>query len=156
MENFNVQVSQQDNKVIAVVSGYVNEYAKFPALPEADYVIIDLGAVKGLNSVGTRSWCAWLKDIKHTTKIVIEKAPVIYVKSFNQVKHSYPDNAQILSFVVPYFSDANDERKDVIFKFNENFNNNGPTTLPKVVDSKGVEMEMDVIPEAYFAFLERV
>lgn len=156
MENFNVQVSQQDNKLIATVTGYVNEYSKFPPLPVTDYVVIDLGGVKGLNSVGTRGWCTWLKEITHTTKIVLEKCPVIFVKSFNQVKHSYPDNAQVLSFVVPYFSDANDERKDIIFKFNENFDNNGPLKYPEVKDTTGAEMEMDVVPEVYFAFLKRI
>ena len=156
MENFNVQFELKDQKLFVVISGYVNEYSQFPQLPNADYVIIDLGQVKGLNSVGTRSWCTWLKTIQHTTKIVLDKCPVIFVKSFNQVKNSYPDNAQALSFVVPYFSDNTDERKDVIFKLSENFDNTGLTTPPKVLDRQGQPMDMDVIPEVYFSFLKRI
>lgn len=156
MQDFNVQISQNGAEQLITVSGYVNEYSKFPNITPTDKIIIDLEKVKGLNSVGTRSWCTWLKMMGPPAMVVLENCPVIFVKSFNQVKGSYPDNVKANSLIVPYYSDQTDERKDIVIKANEHFGTPNGLQLPTVHDSKGSEMEIDIIPDIYFAFLNRL
>jgi len=156
MQEFKIDITPKGDDLDIVVSGYINEFSKFPKLQPANTVTIDLGGVKGLNSIGTRAWCSWVKEIHHPAKIVLAKCPVIFVKSFNQVKGSYPDNAKITSFAVPYYSDANDERKDVFFVLNEHFGFPDGLRIPKITDSQGAEMEMDVVEDIYFNFLNRL
>ncbi len=136
------------------VFGYINEFAQFPAFPTTPKVIVDTEGVTGMNSVGTRNWCNWFEGVGPSTKILLRHCPIILVKSFNQVKGSYPKLADVESFAVPYYSPSTDEARNVFFNKGTEYVN-GKVNLPLVKDNDGNAMDLDVDPQAYFAFLDR-
>lgn len=153
--DFTFTESTADNQTKIVLTGYVNEFAKLPEiLNPAATMRIGLKGVTGLNSVGTRNWCDWLRTIKPPTVIILEECPMIFVKAFNQVQGALTPTTQVASFYVPYYSDDTGERKDVLFVSGQHFMTGG-VKPPEVKDSAGKPMEMDVIAESYFAFLKR-
>lgn len=137
-------------------TGNLDEMAKLPVLNKAfKSVTIHLGGVTSLNSYGTRLWCGWLAKIGPHVDIRIEEAPVVFVKSFSAVKGSLPANADVMSFNVPFFSEATSEHKDYLAVKGKDFFSDGRLSIAPIQDSKGNPMEMDIIPASYLAFLKK-
>lgn len=135
------------------VSGYVNEHAKFPSVEMAPKIVVDLKGVTGLNSIGTRSWLLWIKNGLPETPISVTYAPTLFVKMFGEVQGTLAKRVTVDSFYVPFYSDESGERKDVLFERGKQFDENGQLTLPDVKDSKGHQLELDVLPN-FFNFLK--
>lgn len=137
-------------------TGNLDEMAKLPVLNKPyKFLTIHLGGITALNSYGTRLWCAWLAKIGPQVDIRIEEAPVVFVKSFSAVKGSLPENADVTSFKVPFFSEETSEHKDYLAVKGKDFSSDGRLNIPPIKDSKGNAMEMDIIPSSYLAFLKR-
>ncbi len=135
------------------ISGYVNEHAKFPPVETAPAIKIDLKAVTGLNSVGTRSWLVWVKNSLPDVPITIVNAPTLFVKMFGEVQGTLSPKIRVDSFLVPYYSDETGERRDVLFERGKQFDNNGQVNAPDLKDTAGHKLELDVLPN-FFNFLK--
>ena len=70
------------------------------------------------------------------------------------VKDFIPSNARIMSFYVPYYNEANETEKNVLFVFNKDYTANQLMPLKPVHDDKGDEMELDVSEAKYFKFIK--
>lgn len=137
-------------------SGNLDEMAKLPPIVNAwPKLTVNLGAVTALNSYGTRLWCAWLAKLGPGVDVRLEEAPVVFVKSFSAVKGALPKNVDVMSFKIPFFSEATSEHQDYLAVKGKDFFSDGRLNVPSVKDSKGNDMEMDVIPASYLAFLKR-
>ena len=137
------------------VSGYVNEHARFPAVDFAAQIQIDLKGVTGLNSIGTRSWLLWVKNGLPEVPISVTHAPTLFVKMFGEVQGTLADRIRVDSFYVPFYSEDSGERIDALFERGKNFDEKGQLTYPQLIDSKGVALELDVLPN-FFNFLKPV
>lgn len=138
------------------LAGELREDSAMPELSESgDKLIINLNEVTGLNSVGTRLWCRFVADA--TTKygeVLVEEAPMLFVKAFSQIQGAINKKCKVVSLKVPYYSESSGENKNVSVKLGEHYFPDRSPTLPEVKDSTGQPMEVDVIEDAYFAFLK--
>jgi hypothetical protein len=150
---FSFQESVKGDTSLLTLSGYLDEHAVLPEPPKTKDVRIFMNAISGLNSVGTRIWCQWVKKVNTPSKVYIECAPVIFVRAFSSVKGALGANMEILSFYVPFYSVQLGERKDVLFELGRQFFEDGRIVEPTVKDSKGGVMEMDVL-SSYFEFIK--
>jgi hypothetical protein len=136
------------------IDGYIDEHAKFPYIVTAPKIRISLNGVKGLNSSGTRTWINWVNQGLPEVPVTFENCPFIFVKTFGNVVGSIPERAEVDSFFVPYISETTEEHRNVLYVRDVHFNESGVVTHPKIVDSKGNEMQADVNP-TYFKFLKQ-
>jgi hypothetical protein len=137
-------------------SGSLDEMAKLPTVTKSyKNITIHLGGVTALNSYGTRLWCAWLSRIGSHVDVRVEEAPVVFVKSFSAVKGCLPPNVDVMSFKIPFFSEATSEHRDYLAIKGKDFFSDGRLNIAPMKDSKGNPMEMDIIPASYLAFLKK-
>lgn len=138
------------------LTGELREDSIMPELTEGgSKLIIDLDLVTGLNSVGTRIWCRWLTEANEKfSEIIIEEAPMLFVKAFGQIQGALTKNCKVGSLKIPYYSDSLGENKNVTVRLGEHYSFDGPYALPEVKDSLGQPMEIDVIEDSYFSFLK--
>lgn len=150
---FNSRVENQT--AILEIGGSIDENAQFGEIRVSEKVVVKLHKVTFLNSVGTRSWCLWLQKFRSPTVVNLEGCPPIMVKSFSVVKNFLTDRCIVHSFYVPFYSEATGEHLDFLAERNVHFDADGRIKIPEIKDSKGQAMEMDVVPESYFAFLKK-
>ncbi|HMN67647.1 MAG TPA: hypothetical protein PKC28_03830 [Bdellovibrionales bacterium] len=132
--------------------GYIDESAVFPKSRPAAKVEIDLGGVKGINSVGTRTWCEWLGKIRPPAAVTLDKCPVIFVKNMGNVLGMVTPNTKVQSFYVPFVNKTG-KRKDVLVT-RDQVSPEGEVLVKGINDEQGGPMQPDVF-KAYFGFLRR-
>ncbi len=153
---FSSSVGSSQNGTKVVLSGYLNELATLPPMKKEQTLHIDLDAVIGLNSIGTRKWCQWINECSNLSeKIILENCPVIFVKTFNQITDSLTDKCSVNSVKIPFYSDAIDERKMVVLFLGKDYSFDGLFQIPQIKDSTGNLMEIDIITENFFNFMKK-
>lgn len=148
--------SSDSSALKVFLTGELREDSQLPELLDSGpKLMINLDLVTGLNSVGTRIWCRWLGEANEKfSEIIIEEAPMLFVKAFGQIQGALTKKCKVGSLKVPYYSDSLGENKNVTVRLGEHYSFDGPYALPKVNDSLGQPMEIDVIEDSYFSFLK--
>lgn len=146
-------------KPVMRLSGKMNEAAEFEMirLPKSDSLEVDLVDLTLINSMGIRIFKDWVHKLE-IPELRFSYCPRIFIDQVNMVAEFIPKNSKIQSFYVPYFNEQSEEEKDVLFIRDENFkmvNGEPVITPPPVKDSRGHDMEIDILPEKYFAFVKR-
>lgn len=156
MSKFNLSMNRQGNQMQLQLTGVIDEDVDFThhGLQNAQQIEVDLINVKSINSCGIREWIKWLSSAKEA-KIAFKQCPKVIVDQMNMVDGFLPTNGFVESFFVPYYSDATGEEKNVLFRNGIEFNQQGSVQAPTIQDSKGTEMEMDVIESKYFKFIKK-
>jgi hypothetical protein len=153
---FSTSIGTSPNGSTIVLSGYLNELATLPSMKKEQKLTIDLDAIIGLNSIGTRKWCLWIAECSNLyEKIALENCPVIFVKTFNQITDSLTDKCLVNSVKIPFYSDAIDERKMVVLYLGKDYSFDGLFQVPQIKDSTGNLMEIDIITENFFNFMKK-
>lgn len=147
------------NKLVVRMSGKLNEHADLEMItvPQADAVEIDLSELILINSMGIRNLRDWLLAIKAPV-LTFSYCPRVFIDQVNMVLDFIPKHSKILSFYVPYYGDSSGEDKAILFTRGEQFTVTGDSTnisWPQVFDSKGKEMDVDVVGDRYFGFLKK-
>lgn len=157
MGRFQLNKNQQGDVLKIQVVGVIDEDADFSpySLVGSTIVELDAGGVTSINSCGIREWVKWMNTNK-TAKIFFSNCPKVIVDQMNMVQGFLPDNARVRSFFVPFYNEDSDEEKTVLFSIGKEFSESGQLSVPAVRDSKGSEMEMDVIEAKYFKFLKKM
>ncbi|HPI40645.1 MAG TPA: hypothetical protein PLJ21_07560 [Pseudobdellovibrionaceae bacterium] len=146
----------QEGPILKVkLNGEIDEDIDFSQsnINSSSQISFDLEGVKSINSCGIREWIKWLSTAK-SAQIVFLKCPKIIVDQINMVDSFLPSNAQVDSFYVPYFNEDSGEEKSILFTRNVEFSKENLKT-PVVKDSKGNDMEMDILESKYFKFLKK-
>lgn len=154
MREFNIVLSGDRKKPFYRLSGTFDETAVLPKIDLAPVIVVCLRNVVRLNSLGTRTWCDWVREVPASVQIHVENCPFTFVNAFNDVFGSHPRNLVVQSFFVPFVSEATGERRDILFQRGDHFDDDGNVRPPRVLDSLQRPMEMDVLPD-YFGFLKR-
>ena len=146
-------------KLVMRVSGKLNETAEFDMirLPKSNSLEIDLVDLTFINSMGIRIFKDWVHKLE-VPELRFSYCPRIFIDQVNMVAEFIPKGSKIQSFYVPYYNEHSDEEKNVLFIRDEHFKlEDGEPEInpPAVKDSKGQDMEIDILPEKYFAFIKR-
>lgn len=148
-----------DKTTTLLLKGSLNEYSSaldgVEVNPQFD-LNLDLKDLTSINSLGIRNFHSWIYSIE-CQRLRLFHCPRVFVNQLNLVDGFLPAKTEIESFFVPYFSERTGEETSVLFtKFLEFKSADGKIKLsfPKVTDAQGFPMEIDVIGEQYFRFLE--
>ncbi len=157
MSQFGFDKTAEGAATVIALRGNIDEDANFStiSLDGAQQVVLDLEQVSAINSCGIREWIKWIKTAP-SSKFVYRKCPKVIVDQINMVSGFLPENGLVESFFVPYYSDASDTEKMVLFTNGKEFK--GAEIFPPEEvkdDAKGDVMEMDVIEAKYFKFLKK-
>ena len=145
----------QKNGTGYLLSGSIDETFGLAtgALPVVGDAAFNLKGLKSINSTGIREWIKLMQKMK-AVKISFLECPKVFIDQVNMVQGFAPDNSKIMSFYVPYFNETNETEKNVLLIHGEHYGDGKIKSLPKVVDDKGVEMELDVVEAKYFKFIK--
>lgn len=127
-------------------------------IPDAAEIHLHLGQLSRINSLGVRSFINWISPLANE-RIVIYDAPKCFIDQLNMVDGFLPSRARIRSFYVPYYSEETSEETQVLFSIGLNFylyEGHWKFSFPEIYDSRGNLMSVDIQPERYFKFLERM
>ncbi|MCB9729873.1 MAG: hypothetical protein H6744_15545 [Deltaproteobacteria bacterium] len=137
--------------------GTIDEHAGLTAVTAAlrgAVVVLDLGAIARINSVGVRDWMNWLKAVgEGGRRIVLVDCSPAMMDQVNLVRN-FTQGAWVDSILAPYFCDRcgleRDERLDPVA-----LRRSGTREAPELSCGKpACDLTFDDIEEGYFAFLD--
>lgn len=141
------------NTVKIELSGVLDEHGLIPNHTGVDIIRLDFFGIKTVNSIGVRNFTRWGQIHKSVRTIRLERCPTVFAKNFSVISGFLTSNMTVVSFFVPFYSDATDETVNYEFMRDRDYTATG-YTLPNLKDSKGNPMELDV-PESFFGFITR-
>ncbi len=151
---FSVDINETPTETKLTFHGSLSESGALPTIPNKDKtIVIDMLDIKYINSYGIKLWCQWVSQ-NTTTKLIFQNCPFVFVKHLSAIRGMWTENMQMKSFFVPFYSEASQERKDVLLVDGTHFTKSGVKEFQQVFDSKGIEMELDVNANTYFEFLK--
>ncbi len=122
-------------------------------LPTFGKYAINFKGLKSINSTGIREWIKLMQKLK-TVQLSFSECPKVFIDQVNMIQGFAPANTKILSFYVPYFNELNECEKSVLLVYGKHYADGKILELPKVLDEKGGEMEIDVVEAKYFKFIK--
>ncbi|MEZ4265021.1 MAG: hypothetical protein R3F39_01490 [Myxococcota bacterium] len=137
--------------------GTIDEHAGLAAVSSqirGRLVVLDLGAIARINSVGVRDWMIWLKSLSEGGRrvVLVDCSPAM-MDQVNLVRN-FTQGAWVDSFLAPYFCDRcdleRDERLDPVA-----LRRSGVEQAPEITCGKpACGLSFDDVEEGYFAFLQ--
>jgi anti-anti-sigma regulatory factor len=148
-------VEQAGDTSVVKLAGFLDEnnnLKKLVAKIPAGTAEIDLGGVERINSVGIRDWVNWLAALESngTRTVLVACSPAI-VAQINLVKN-FTGNGAVKSFQVPFHCRECDEEKIVLVE-TADMSEPGAEPPSCPCPACGRAMDIDEMPESYFAFL---
>ena len=122
-------------------------------LPTFGKYAINFKGLKSINSTGIREWIKLMQKLK-TVQLSFSECPKVFIDQVNMIQGFAPANTKILSFYVPYFNELNECEKSILLVYGKHYADGKILELPKVLDEKGGEMEIDVVEAKYFKFIK--
>lgn len=155
MQDFKFVIERQNQITQVTIEGNLNEDCDLERyqLPTDEPVSFNLSRLKAINSTGIRKWILWQKKYEDAVWIFTE-CPHIFLNQLNSISNFIPKNSQIKSFLIPFFSEITSEQRNILLSRQEHFQAGKIANLPQILDSQGNPMELDVVPERFFKFLE--
>lgn len=95
--------SQQE---VLTLSGAIDENSNFKkiSLSKINQLVIDLGGIIHVNSMGLKNWSIWVKGLaKYPGGIVLRHCPKIIVNQINILHGFLPPGATVESIEVPFY-----------------------------------------------------
>ncbi len=136
------------------LTGYLDENTVFPEIinsPKA-MIVIDLGGIKYINSLGVRAWIKWISGNQKAT-FVFENCPTVIITACNMFSIFFPKNSTVKSFFVPFYSESSGEERSVLLKYGVDFDEKGVRTPKNILDSQSAPMKPEFIESHYYKFL---
>lgn len=145
------------------LGAYIGENSELFRVPLAGVkrLVLDLGAVNYINSVGIKNWIQWTWRFPEDVTLVLRRCPPSVVNQINMVAGFLPKNSEIESLFVPYYCDECSKEANVLFNNGEHFFVAREGQKKKVVypenqgcDKEDCGMEPDILESKYFKFLD--
>jgi len=157
-EKLRATVEHEGESCLVKLAGYLDEDNDLKGLATqipAGTAMIDLAEVERINSCGIRDWVNWLAALESngTKPVLVSCSPAI-VAQINLVKN-FTGGGAVKSFQIPYYCNECDEEKVMLVETSEM---SSPTQTPPacLCETCGHAMDIDEMPESYFAFLATV
>ena len=151
-DTFDAKIKEISGNIFKInISGYLNENCELPKVlgqTKDSVVFIDCEYLKGINSVGIRSWILWLKDLEAQgfQRFEFENMhpPVLQQASF--VQGFLPNSGTVNSFYLHYYCEDLDQEKEFKLVLGRDYNADRmmvPKIREEIVDSKNISYELD-------------
>jgi hypothetical protein len=144
-----VELLETDGETVVSLRGSINENCDFQQLKNlAGRVIFDLAGVQRINSDGVRRWIDFLRGLDHVSELVFVRCSVAIVAQLNMIR-GFSGQASIESFYAPYICPSTEHEELRLLMLQDVKDPLHPPTFP----CSGGVLELDDLPERYFAFL---
>lgn len=150
-----IEISRNQGDVILSLEGILDENCMLPEFSEPieGRLFVDLAKLTMINSMGVRKWVEWMrlrKDIPQGVHLV-RCSPVV-INQVNILNGFLPSYARVVSFYIPYYCPDCGHEESVLIEV-------GAAALDslgaKPCAMCGSVMEMDVVQDIYFKFLNK-
>jgi eukaryotic-like serine/threonine-protein kinase len=148
-----VTVTNEPLGTLVTVSGVIDESAPFREVVRKlrPPVIVDLGAVKFVNSVGLREWIQFVREVPRP--LTLRRCSESMVLQFNMVTDAVAD-ARVESFIAPYVCDACGREESIEIQTRE-LREGSRTKLPaRACGECGGKAEFAELGDRYLLFLD--
>lgn len=138
------------------LSGAIDETAQLVELGSRvdPPLVIDLGGVKLINSIGVRDWVRFLRAVVPRGPVTLRHCPVLMVNQFNLIRGA-ATGAHIDSFQAPYMCDGCGAEEIVELTPGRHLPKGSKSTPPDFPCPRcGGSLRFDEFPESYLLFLE--
>lgn len=103
-----IKHSVTDQTWTVTISSKVDDETELPATPATpvENVVIDLGEVRHVNSIGVRSWVQWIRSIflmNPKAEIHLQRLPLIFIRLRQSFSDMIPETSRITSFFVSFY-----------------------------------------------------
>lgn len=152
------RIARGDGFVALRLEGVIDEHNGLAqmgvALGAGETLLVDVGGVKRLNSVGVRDWVNWLRALRPKFReIVLFDCPAPVMNEVNFVKN-FAEGAYITTFAAPLFCARCQKEESRILDTLRVKNGAGGITLPSFAcDRSDCENALDDDEETYFGFI---
>lgn len=139
--------------------GVFDDEAEFPSLqvPADAALHFDLEGFRAINSVGIKLFMEWVHGLA-VESMDFARCPKVFVDQLNMVPGFLPGRAKISSFYVPYYNEETQEEVSALYHRGVHYRKppDGPPQIlpPQVSGANKKPLEIDILPERYFRFLE--
>ena len=151
-----VQVDPSDGQVRVQIAGDIDENANLLERLDglAGAVHIDLGGVRRINSAGVREWVNFLRELEaRAVSVTLSRCSAPIVMQMNMISN-FRGAARVASLFAPMVCPSCDREDDLLVSLTPEVLAGLPDQLPAArCPDCGADMELDDIPERYFAFL---
>jgi len=143
------EIKQTADGARVVFSGEVDETSDFSRLAGlSGKVIFDLEKIERFNSEGIRRWVRMIKGLQ-VEELVLERCSVPVVAQLNLIR-GLKRKVWVSSFYIPYVCVETGEEEMHLLHAEEI---DDPQNPPTPQGAPGKTLELDDVPERYFAFL---
>lgn len=152
------RMSAESTKTVLTLSGPLNEFAaavfsratqEIPASPSR--LCLSCAEVTQVNSLGVEAWVLFMKAIAERYEVEIERCPVTLVE-YGNLHGGVFASALVLSIYVPYVCTSCHVSSEALIA-SASFGA-GRSLPPQTCKVCGSELEPEVAPEHYLAFLD--
>jgi len=102
--NLQIAIEQRDGDVRLALSGAIDEQADLSPITkyESGHMVLDLGQIKRINSVGVQAWIKTMKSIPNDVEVTWENVSTAMVMQLNMITN-FSGKCQVRSFFAPYY-----------------------------------------------------
>ncbi len=130
-------------------------------LPNDEIVLIDLGKMTILSSIGIKNWISWMSMRPENCRLKFYNCPIVILDQASTVLGFLPRATSIESFKAPYLCDNCGAERLLDIKRGAEYEYTTTTAPMKIELPKSIlchkcrnSMEIDFIPERYLIFLK--
>lgn len=156
---FKATVTLEKDRTLVVMTGWLDERAELPELeePSVGDVVVDLGAVTTVNSIGVRNWMQWQESLGAERNLILINCAPVVVKQINILDGFLNKRTKVESIFVPYFCEDCGYEEVKLLNIAEVKQSAG---LSDVVESYkcpecSMNMALDMIKSQYLAFIKK-
>lgn len=143
------ELKKQSDGMLVIISGDLNENSRLHEFPQlSGNVTFDLAGIRRINSEGVRLWIGFVRKLDAISPLIFVRCSVAFVTQLNMI-HGFQGKAEIHSFYAPYLCPETGEEQEQLLTREAIKDPGNPPTFP----CDGGTLELDDIPEKYFAFL---
>jgi hypothetical protein len=117
-------------------------------------VVINLRSVRRINSAGVREWVNFIRAAaERVPDLTLVECSSAFVAQMNMI-YNFRASAKVFSFYAPYVCSACEREQDRLVRADDPALVAKPDAAPAFVcEACGAALELDELPERYFAFL---
>lgn len=146
------RLEQRNGVSWIALTGCVNEASDFTPLTRVPGpVVIDLGDIERINSIGVRNWMYFVRACEAAGLVLtFERCPAIVVNQMSMITNFMGTRPRVKSLLVPYFcSSCNHEHDELLGVASE-------ATIPQTLPCPKCksQMQLDELPETYTEVLQ--
>jgi anti-anti-sigma regulatory factor len=151
-------MKQHADRLFVTLEGDLDENADLLVLQPVlvGRVVLDLGGVRRINSAGVREWVNFIRDVEPRTEhLALANCSPAIVMQMNMIAN-FRGSAEVLSFYAPLVCPVCDREQDELIEVTPEIVAGLPDHIPDFNCAEcATVLELDDIPERYFAFLKR-